>query len=183
MKQILLLSGKAGSGKSFLGEALRNEYKEKYNKRAVCLAFADTLKMVARNVYGWDGQKDKEGRFLLQHLGTEVAQQNYKCCWVDALKAIMCGLTSEFDVFIITDARFPHEIDRLRETVVGDSWSITTIRVDGPTILSGSASNHLGEVALDDYHFDYVFENYDRDPKSFAEKVSNLIEELQKETI
>ena len=95
----------------------------------------------------------------------------------------MYGLTSEFDVFIITDARFPHEIDWLRKTIVGDSWSIATIRVDGPTILSDSASNHLSEVALDDYHFDYIFENYDRDPKSFAEKISNLIEELQKEIV
>ena len=183
MKQILLLSGKAGSGKSFLAEALRNEYKEKYNKRAVCLAFADTLKMVARNVYGWDGQKDEDGRYLLQHLGTNVAQKNYKHCWVVSLAAIIYGLSSEFDVFIIPDARFPHEIEWFKEIMAGDYWDVVSIRVDGPTTLSGSASEHLSEVALDDYEFDYIFNNHEREPEVFGKNLSALVEKLQKETI
>jgi len=70
-KKIILLSGKAGSGKDFFYNSLQEFYKEGFGgtKR---YAFADQLKEFCTNVFDWDGKKDEEGRQLLITVGTYI---------------------------------------------------------------------------------------------------------------
>ena len=62
------ISGGAGHGKDTLANKLKNIL-EKEGKRVFIIHYADYLKMVATQVYKWNGLKDAKGRDLLQKLG------------------------------------------------------------------------------------------------------------------
>ena len=68
MKVLILISGKAGTGKDTIGEYLVRKFGFKR------YAFADRLKEVATEL-GWNGEKDFAGRKFLQELGSVV--RNY----------------------------------------------------------------------------------------------------------
>ena len=58
-------------------------------------------------------------------------------CWTNCVKEIIMGLHTEFDYFIIPDARFPHEIDGVRDL----GYPIYTVMVHGKTNLTGSGKS------------------------------------------
>lgn len=174
MIKILVISGKAGSGKSFLAEHLKGMYEEMYGYRVANLAYGDPLKMIARNLYGWNGKKGESGRKLLQRLGTDIVHPNNKFCWAGCIANIILGLRSEFDLFIIPDARFRHEIGFLEGFFDADA-DIITIRVDGKTSLSGESANHASETELDNYPFDYYFPNQSHNLHIFFYNLVKLI--------
>lgn len=95
-------------------------------------------------------------RILLQLYGTEIFRErvdyNY---WItqtiDRIKK------SEEDINIITDVRFPNEIDLLRDDKDVD---VKVIRIERTLDRCGSENEHESEVALDDYKFfDYIVDN------------------------
>ena len=175
--KILIISGKAGSGKTFVTEQIKQAYEKIYGWRVAIIAYADPLKMVAQNIYGWDGIKGPTGRALLQHLGTDVVQKNNKHCWANCVIEIIKGLESEFDLFIISDGRFLHEVDYMKETLPAN-YDIVTLRVEGNSSLKGEAAQHLSETELDDYDFDYYFPNQDHDVTIFFFNLFTLIHKL-----
>ena len=175
--KILIISGKAGSGKSFVAEHVKAVYEKIYGWRVATIAYGDPLKMVARNIYGWDGAKGPNGRALLQTLGTDIVQKNNQYCWVNCVIEIIKGLESEFDLFIISDARFPHEVDYMKETLPAN-YDIITLRIEGKTSLEGDTAQHLSETGLDDYEFDYHFPNRDYDITVFFSNLFTLIHRL-----
>ena len=65
-------SGRIGSGKSHISDVLLHRSK---NVLPILLPFAKPLKKLAKEYFGWDGQKDDRGRKLLQVLGTEVGRE------------------------------------------------------------------------------------------------------------
>ena len=68
--KILLLTGRAGSGKdTFCDLATRS------GVNVARHAFADSLKRLAFNA-GWDGVKDEKGRRLLIDLGNSIRSYN-----------------------------------------------------------------------------------------------------------
>ena len=69
--KIIIISGKASSGKSLSA----NIIKENTNN-TILLAYADYLKMYAKNISGWDGSEDTKPRELLQQLGVELIKNN-----------------------------------------------------------------------------------------------------------
>lgn len=171
--KVLIVSGKAGSGKSFFADQLQHMYEKVYGLRVAQLAFADPLKMVAKNLYGWDGEKGESGRHLLQELGTDIVQQNNILCWTNCIIEIMKGLETEFDLFIISDARFAHEIDHTKDSL--PLADIITVRIEGKTSLAGEASEHSSETDLDEYVFDYHFPNRDYDMSIFFYNLITLV--------
>lgn len=176
--KVLIISGKAGSGKTFLAERIKETYERMYGLRVAILAYADPLKMVAHNIYGWNGEKGPSGRALLQRLGTDIVQKNHQNCWVHCIANIMMGLDSEFDLFIISDARFVHELEVI-EGLLPPGTEIITIRIDGKTSLDGELSQHSSETQLDDYPFDYYFPNEDYTPTVFFFNLFTLIKRLE----
>lgn len=178
MSKIIVISGKAGSGKSFLANHLSISLEKVYGFRVMQLAFADTLKMVCREIYGWDGEKDPRGRELLQRVGTDIVHPNNQNCWVNCMREIITGLTGEYDYFIIPDARFPHEIEGITGLYLGSPTiaSMHTVRVIGKTNLTGEMSEHASETALDHYHFGTEFDNTEHDVNVFFHKLYHFIE-------
>ena len=141
--------------------------------------------MVATTYYGWDGEKDKKGRELLQKLGTDLGCTNNPNVWVNCVKEIVKALQTEYDFVLIPDVRFPNEMD----------WSDTlfftfTIRVnrqneDGtPYInhLTEEQKQHPSEVALDGYRFNYEIYNQNiNDINAAAQIILDDILKIDKE--
>ena len=57
--KVILLSGKARSGKNTAAEVILKEY------TGIPFAFADDIKTVAYKYFGWHGEKDELGRKTL----------------------------------------------------------------------------------------------------------------------
>lgn len=128
MSKLIGLSGLAGSGKSTIGNILReNGFKP--------LSFADSLKNSVSAIFGWD-RKLLEGdtvesrefrlkidtfwsnklgrpitpRYILQYFGTDICRNNIsENIWLNSLERKLEG-----DV-VITDVRFKNEYDFIHE--------------------------------------------------------------------
>jgi hypothetical protein len=173
---IISLSGKIGSGKDTVAKIIQDitpTYEWKVKK------FAGKLKEVATILSGveiekWEDQEFKQSqmseewgmtyRDFLQKIGTEAMRNGlHTNTWVNALFAdykIMlypfnCTIDKhgELPNWIITDTRFPNEMEAVRNHV---GIAIKVVRDSGNTI----GTTHESETALDNYNdWDYVIEN------------------------
>ncbi len=104
------------------------------------------------DTYGWDGYKESEFkeeiRRLLQRLGTEAGRQTlWDSIWVDAAFA---KLPPDAKV-VVTDCRFKNEADAIRDR------GGLLVRIHRPGI--GPINDHISEIGLDKYPFDYHIDN------------------------
>lgn len=177
--KIITISGKAGSGKSYLANHLKQYLEVNYGMRGYIINFADPLKMVCEKIYGWDGTKGETGRTILQRIGTDVVQQSNKLCWVNCVANIIQGLRSEFDFVIIGDARFRHELEGISEEFCYDSITNVVIIDNGhPNNLSEEQRNHPSETDLDKWTFHYEFDNSSHSIYTFFRQLSDLTHEI-----
>ena len=167
--KILVISGKSGSGKDTFANIMKEKL-EQQGKRCLVIHFADLVKHYATDYYGWNGEKDEEGRTLLQTLGTDKVRAIMPEYWAEAVAKFLAAITcfNDFDVAFIPDARFPNEI----ETVFEYNQDSVSIRVErynenGSMYLNPDFTqeqlNHPSEVSLDKYPFDYIVENHTMD--------------------
>ena len=176
MKKIILISGKARSGKDYCAELLKNKL-EKEGYKVVIDRFAKYIKSYLKDYYGWNGVKDEEYRHKLQWLGTERIKQdlNFKSFHAKRLAEDFQIFENEFDYFIVPDTRFPDEIYTMLSAFGKDK--VITIRVNridkDVTKDLGELSKHSSEVALDDFKFDYMITN--NGDESFERAVDDLI--------
>lgn len=177
---IILISGKAGSGKDFLAEKIKEFLEVNYNLKGYVIHFADALKMVCTQIYKWDGFKGENGRNLLQTVGTDIAQKNNKTIWADIVCSIIKGFKSEFNFVIIPDARFRHEILRIRDTFNSDSDKIFTVRIyfspNEENQLTDEQKQHSSETDLDKESFDFYFNNKSHNIANFYYQLYQLVE-------
>ncbi len=101
------------------------------------------------------GQFDKfmTSRDLLQQFGTNICRRIYGNCWVDVCYNQIVNDGVPFA--IITDARFPNEID------LGDNYDVKAIRL----LRNPHDDKHESETALDNYNWvdknHFVLDNSD----------------------
>lgn len=151
----VLISGKAGVGKTTLGEYLTKKLSSIKGITVLHTAFAYPLKRIATSVFGWDGNKDSKGRRLLQVIGTEAGREYNENIWVK--KTLDFALTSSIfppNFVIIDDWRYPNECTYIEDQKVHD---VITIRVEAPNreILKGTPEyNHISETSLPDGYND-----------------------------
>jgi hypothetical protein len=103
-------------------------------------------------LYGWGGYKETEYgpevRRLLQRLGTEAGRQLLgDNVWVDAA---LTGHPKDAKL-VIPDVRFPNEAQAIKDAG-GVVW-----RINRPGTKPANA--HVSETALDDWDFDWRYEN------------------------
>lgn len=150
------ISGGAGHGKDTLANKLK-DILEKNGKKVFIIHYADYLKMIATQVYNWNGLKDKKGRDLLQQLGDRMREVD-EMFLINELLKILNLVKNDFDVAIIPDARFPKEIECLK--AIGETISIHITRMDYNSILTKEQSKHNTEIALNEYSYDYKINSY-----------------------
>ena len=171
---IITISGKARHGKDTFADMLKSNLVNEGNKVAI-FHYADLLKMICTNYFDWDGNKDENGRHLLQYVGTDIVRAKNPDFWIIMANSIITTVLSDFDYIIIPDARFENEIDFWRELYPAHfCMAIRVIRTGFESELTGEQKQHISETALDQYNFDYYVEAADLSELKFA---SSLITE------
>lgn len=171
----LAVSGKLGVGKDYVMEHLLLP-SIMSGKKVSKMAFADHIKI---NVASQDripirqmlvGQKSMALRKRLQFEGTENGRDKYyPDIWIDTLQkwAELRSIRDGLDIVLVTDCRFPNEVEFI------ESNGGLVIRVEAPDrneialqqessddpVKYDCIKNHRSETALDDYKFEYVFQN------------------------
>jgi len=182
----ILVSGKAGVGKTTVANNLRNYLDaEQITPYALVVPFALGVKEVAKSM-GWDSKKDTRGRKLLQDIGNLGREYNENA-WVDYLMDyIGNNLPQEMiDIIIIDDWRFPNESDYFLNRP--ELYTTFMINVQSPKreVLKGTSYyKDVSETSLDGYNkFNYIIENHgtleDLETKS-VNVLYDIIEESKK---
>lgn len=155
--KIFCISGKAQHGKDttaqFMLEALENK-----GKSVLIFHYADLLKYIAKQYFGWEGRKDEAGRKLLQELGTDIIRKKNPDYWVMFAVGFFRLFIDRWDYVLIPDCRFPNEIDVLKEA----GFDVTHIRVVRRNFDNGLTPEqqwHPSEIALDHVYSDYFIDN------------------------
>ena len=170
--KFICFSGKAGSGKDTSALIMKQSLEES-GKSVLITHYADLLKYICRTFGKWDGKKDANGREMLQYIGTDMVRKNNPNYWVDFI-IDMVGLFGDiWDYVIIADARFPNELNRLKNS----GYYVTHIRIKrdnhNSNMLTKSQENHESETALDNVTPDFVVPN-NEDLYALAEKIRVL---------
>lgn len=156
--KIICISGKAGCGKDAAAEQLQRILSETGYK-VLITHFGDALKHICRNFFNWNGEKDIEGRSLLQHVGTDIVRKKNPDFWVSFVAIILKMFPEQWDYVLIPDTRFPNEIDYLRSTGI-DVIHLRIQRGVYKSRLTTEQMRHLSETALDNVKPDYIVKNY-----------------------
>lgn len=155
MSHVILLAGKAESGKTLAANIIKEEI-ESLGKTALIMSFAGYLKFICKSYYKWDGKKNEEGRSLLQRLGTDVVRKRNPDFWAKTVFDFIMTFDGEFDYFILDDTRFENEVDIFQEY---DPFCYTSIRIERlnhENTLSPSQRIHPSETGLDNKRLDIV---------------------------
>lgn len=160
---VLLLSGKMGSGKTTLANAVADRWEQDSLRKAVLINFADGLYEMhdfCLNYLSRHGiPVQKKDRKLLQWLGTEWGREYDADIWIKILKSRMgahfkylstIGYEPGQVLFIIGDARFENEADAFPDALKIRLECASEVRKKRCTRWTDTG-NHPSETGLDRY--------------------------------
>lgn len=172
--KVITISAKAQHGKDYTAKLIRAEL-ERYGYKVLVCHYADLLKYICKQFFGWNGEKDEAGRTLLQKVGTEGVRVNRPDFWVDFISDILKLFPDEWDFVLIPDTRFPNEILKIKEC-----FNVTSVHITRPNFensLTEEQRKHPSETALDDFDFDYELINNGTE-EGMKQEVLEFIETL-----
>lgn len=172
--KVILISGKAQNGKDTTAGILKQTLIDN-GDRVLITHYADLLKYICTNYFGWDGKKDDKGRQMLQYVGTDVIRKQNPTLWVDFVATMLKYFKENWDYVIIPDCRFPNEITRLRDDGF-DTTHLRVVRSGFESPLTEEQQNHPSETALDDFEADFVIDN-NGSLEELEFKIDHLVEE------
>jgi hypothetical protein len=189
--QIIGFSGKIGTGKNYVSEKLFLPMLPQ--KPTLVMALADHFKVDCCTKDGVAYErvfinKDEQSRVILQKRGTEEGRVKYgDDIWIRTAETWM-RLYAERGVqrFIITDVRFPNEVDWV------NSLGGHVIRIEAPERnlfrlnmeakgdceKLAALAGHLSETALDEYMDDFlciIQNDFNRDSTSLITEIDRII--------
>ena len=145
--KVFCISGQAQHGKDTFAEMLR-KILWGYGKRVLIIHNADLLKFMCTQLFNWNGEKDENGRTLLQYVGTNIVRAQCPDFWAEYIVNVLKLFDGHWDYVMIPDCRFPNEIDLLRK----DGFDVTHIRIVRDNFDNGLTDEqkaHPSETALD----------------------------------
>lgn len=165
MKKMIVFHGLARSGKDTGAELLDNHLSN-LGHNVTRMAFADPIKDIGCIMFNMTRQEiedkkevvddwvGKSPRWFLQEFGTEFVRNEIDSnFWAKNLEQKFNK--SDADFVIVTDCRFPNEIDMAKR--IG-AITIKVVRDNKDSVASG-AEKHISEMGLDDELFDFVIDN------------------------
>lgn len=171
MNNIILISGKARHGKDTFAKFLKEGLENKGERVLIC-HYGDLLKFIAKAYLGWNGEKDEEGRKLLQQVGTGLIREKEPNFWVDFVIKMFRYFGDRYDYILIPDTRFPNEVEKMREAFGDRVFHFRVVRPDFISELTPEQLKHPSETALDNYPPDCELLN-DGTLKEFEEGVKD----------
>lgn len=174
---IYVLCGKSGNGKTTSSKIIENFYNAK-GKKTISLAYASYLKEYAKRILNWNGDEKTKPRDFLQQLGVELIKTKIDDSFL--IKRIIEDIkvySYFYDVIIISDARFPDEIDNIRNSFE----NVRTIKLLGQENkkLTAFQKNHASEVGLENYNnYDYIVDN-NGTLDDLKNKIENILSEVK----
>lgn len=171
--RIIILAGKAQSGKNLSANIIK-QYYEKKNKKTVIISYAKYLKEYAKDITNWNGRETTKPRELLQQLGVElIKNQIDENMLINRIKEDIKVYEYFFDIIIISDARFKEEIENIKNK------NTVVIKIEGnENKLTDEQKKHITETALDDYkEYDYIIENKST-KKELKKQIQKMMEEI-----
>lgn len=163
------ICGMLRAGKSTFAEALVRRAEDR-GIPVKLFPFAQPLKDIATNQFGWDGQKDERGRRLLQVLGTDAGRTYNPNIWVDKWVESVSDwarLRERPSLVLADDVRFDNEartISRLPQVVttepvaegcqyVRGSFVVKILRADH----NPGMTDHASEAGVSDDLVDLTY--------------------------
>lgn len=206
MKKLILISGKARSGKNQLAEYLTTEFqsqglttttesfaaplkdqckenfkglkeildniseeikttayslvnaKDEIFQRGRFIALENALNKLKIEDEHWYENKTSITRNILQIVGTNIVRNVDDNWWSKQLRSKV--ISSQKDVILVSDCRFPGEIETLSDLNYTHLYETFTIRVNRNINNDGLVSVHSSETALDEWTiWDYIVDN------------------------
>jgi dephospho-CoA kinase len=156
MQLVIGLCGKAGSGKDTTAQYISQICQTK-NVHCETIHFAKALKDIAKNVFGWDGNKDERGRRLLQVIGTDCARAYNENFWIEKWEnQILEILKNNKNCIILSpDVRFDNEAKIIHK------YRGCIIQMIGRKYDLGCNENHISEQGLRKELIDFTIDNSD----------------------
>lgn len=132
-------------------------FQKSYNIKNIDIPITRLKELITKDE-NWYENKNPITRILLQTYGTEIFRKRVdQDWWVKQLKNRV--LQSNSDITLITDVRFPNEIECFKKDIPKD-FTVTTIRINRDLNREAGFNEHESEKALDNYNeFDYVINN------------------------
>jgi len=163
---IIGISGKIGSGKDYIAHNIIGKFFKDINLNVIHLAFGDPVKVNLiserpdiANFENMYINKSKETRALLQEYSMEMRKKNDKI-WIQQLDAwINIHCSRGVNVIIISDVRFPIEVDFIHKKggmvfrVISPNRTLEKMKEECNEDLNKveEFKNHISETALDNY--------------------------------
>ena len=182
MENIFLISGKAQHGKDSVADILM----KKLDGKSIKISLADNLKYILKRYYGWNGEKDEDGRRLLQEIGTDKIREEFG--WQVFHAERLCQeikiIEDKYDYIFIPDVRFKNEIHYIQAMFPYNTTTIRVIRPNFESPLNKEQQLHKSETDLDDYKFEYYIHNdltLAELPQRIDDEVGELISRFNQE--
>lgn len=159
MLKLVLISGKAESGKDTVAKIIENKVNNKF--AVITPHIADKVKSIAKEDFGWDGIKDEKGRALLQLIGDGGRQYNPNI-WVNHFLRFLHfskALNNSKGVkalILIPDVRYKNEVIKLVEWGNENEIQVFKVRVERPNYtnkLTEEQRKNSSETDLDNCEF------------------------------
>lgn len=173
---VVCISGKARHGKDTVAAMLASELR-KLGYRVLIAHYGDLVKYICRTFFGWNGEKDEYGRYIMQYVGTDLVRQKRPTFWTDFMMSVLSMFHDKWDYVLLPDCRFPNEL-----TCVADQgFPMVHLRIrrwNFSSPLTETQKKHPSETALDDITPDIIVEN-DAGLPELREKAELLVEMLR----
>lgn len=178
--KIILLGGKANSGKDSTADYIAKYYRSR-GLDVVNIQIAYYIKMYAKEIAKWDGDNETKPRQLLQDLGTELIRKQIDPYFF--IKRIIQDIdiySRYFDIITISDGRLPEEFASIK-LAYPETVTVHVTRPGFVSRLSKKQKAHITESLVDEIEYDYDIVN-DGTLEDLEVKTIDLIRTIEKET-
>lgn len=175
MEKIFIIAGKARQGKDTVYEFIKEYYKE---KKVLYLPNNYYMRDYAKRIMGWNGSDEDKPRDLLIKLGDIARNEIDKHFFIKRTIDDIYVFSSFYDIIVLPDARFPYEIEMMKEKY-SEAISINVIRPNYISEISNDAKKHTTETSLDSYDkYDYKIIN-NGTLEDLKKKVFDLLDKIE----
>lgn len=177
MTKIINFAGQAQHGKTTAANILKNILQVR-GYRVLIVNYADYLKFICKEYFGWNGSKGIEGRTILQKYGTDIVRRRDEDFWVKAVSNFINVFGVDYDFILIGDCRFRNECEFFKFNY--NVLNVKVVRNNFDNGLTEEQKNHPSERDLDRYCFDYEIysdsglDNLERSVSWFYDEMVNI---------